>query len=110
MEGLRVRRCSFFILQRTLDHPRGYEKKIFNFTHIHGLLFSDKEINSYGYLNWGPGEPNNLGGIEYCGSITRLGAFNDSPCNVRTVFICEKDKKSIGPGLGVAIRFKYRIL
>merc|ERR1712071_512065 len=45
------------------------------------------------YKDWGPGEPNNLGGIENCGHFTARPYFNfrwnDETCFSRKYFVCQ---------------------
>lgn len=48
------------------------------------------ELQSTGYTNWYPGEPNNKDGTsERCGSMNLSGGLNDFPCDVPAVFFCE---------------------
>ena len=43
--------------------------------------------------NWHSGEPNNVSGIEDCGTIYRTtGRWNDISCNLERPFICERSK------------------
>ncbi|KAJ8727849.1 hypothetical protein PYW08_016234 [Mythimna loreyi] len=43
------------------------------------------------YHAWGWGQPDNLGGRQYCGSLLKNGLLDDTWCHVKTLFICEKD-------------------
>jgi hypothetical protein len=45
-----------------------------------------------GYVHWGPGEPNDTGGIEDCVQLNRYGVdggWNDEPCANALPFVCE---------------------
>lgn len=53
------------------------------------MFVEGDELKSTGYTKWSPGEPNNLGGNEHCGSMHLVGGLNDIPCDEPTVFICE---------------------
>lgn len=54
-------------------------------------VFLGKTLQSTGYVKWDPigGEPNNYGGNEDCGSMTKQGTLNDIGCEYPTVFFCE---------------------
>ena len=46
--------------------------------------------NKFAYTNWMPGEPNNSGGVESCARIYLNLKWNDIPCNLKELFVCEK--------------------
>ncbi|XP_003426493.1 hemolymph lipopolysaccharide-binding protein-like [Nasonia vitripennis] len=48
----------------------------------------DQPFSSLGYANWREGEPNNLGGVEHCGSYYKDG-LNDVPCTKEIAFVCK---------------------
>ena len=52
--------------------------------------FSGQVLEEAGYGRFSPGEPNNAGGGQYCGSIYRNGLIDDMFCYEPAVFICEK--------------------
>lgn len=57
---------------------------------------ADDTLDVAGYNVWSPGEPNNVLGSEYCGSLYRNdGLLNDVNCAKPYAFICEKELKNI---------------
>ncbi|KAL6481102.1 hypothetical protein MHYP_G00091820 [Metynnis hypsauchen] len=47
------------------------------------------------YLNWNNGEPNNLGGIEYCvGMFRDIGTWFDVKCDDKYTSVCYDEKKT----------------
>ena len=54
-----------------------------------------KEIDtmypSGAYAGWTHGQPNNIGGNQYCGCLLRTGntGLQDEPCNNRYPYICD---------------------
>ncbi|CAD0196873.1 unnamed protein product [Chrysodeixis includens] len=60
------------------------------FETVDGLPISDV------YNKWGPGEPNDAGGIEDCVVLTKdTGHLNDDSCHKRAPFICKKTLVSL---------------
>ncbi|KAF9421847.1 hypothetical protein HW555_002287 [Spodoptera exigua] len=59
------------------------------FETIDGLPVSDV------YNNWGPGEPNDAGGVEDCVILRQDGTLNDDQCNKKFPFICKKSLQSL---------------
>lgn len=53
------------------------------------LILLGNTLRGTGYVHWAPGEPNNSGGPENCGSFYRYGGLNDLPCSCRGPFVCE---------------------
>ncbi|KAL4228716.1 chromatin-modulating protein mrc1 [Mactra antiquata] len=51
----------------------------------------------FGYINWAPGEPNNVGNNERCGEIIASGSnngmWNDVPCDQRRSYVCKRKSK-----------------
>ncbi|XP_039746854.1 secretory phospholipase A2 receptor-like isoform X2 [Pararge aegeria] len=47
------------------------------------------------YDRWGPGEPNDAGGIEGCVVMRRDGTLNDDNCAKKFPFICKKTLESL---------------
>ncbi|KAH9645904.1 hypothetical protein HF086_010103 [Spodoptera exigua] len=47
------------------------------------------------YNNWGPGEPNDAGGVEDCVILRQDGTLNDDQCNKKFPFICKKSLQSL---------------
>merc|ERR1719461_1358194 len=52
--------------------------------HVHrtASMKANTKKSAVGYLNWYPGEPNDVGG-EDCGELQPYGAWNDLPCNIK---------------------------
>ncbi|GLH13392.1 C-type lectin 37Db [Gryllus bimaculatus] len=51
---------------------------------------------SAGYARWNPGQPDNGGNVEDCGSIyTDTVGLNDLPCSSKVGFICEQRRWSV---------------
>ncbi|KAK2844142.1 hypothetical protein Q5P01_010801 [Channa striata] len=46
----------------------------------------------FAFINWGPKEPNNLGGLEDCMEINFRGKdyVNDAKCSLKKPFVCAK--------------------
>ena len=49
----------------------------------------NQRLPQAGYDMFPAGEPNNLGGAENCGSITKTGLLNDISCTKKYAFVCE---------------------
>ena len=50
------------------------------------------------YANWGAGEPNNAGGVEWCLDIWRSnGKWNDANCGDVRPYVCSMDKSQQYP-------------
>ncbi|XP_023935049.1 macrophage mannose receptor 1 isoform X2 [Bicyclus anynana] len=47
------------------------------------------------YDRWGPGEPNNAGGVEGCVILRRDGTLNDENCAKKFPFVCKKTLESL---------------
>ncbi|XP_041458722.1 macrophage mannose receptor 1-like isoform X2 [Lytechinus variegatus] len=48
--------------------------------------------SGFGYLNWAPDEPNNVGSSEHCMEIfTKTDTWNDNQCERQRGFICKKN-------------------
>jgi len=56
--------------------------------HIDGKLLGN------GYQDWGPGQPDNSKGIEFCGHFWNAINYkwNDAPCNFKYHFLCQTDR------------------
>lgn len=52
-------------------------------------------LNKAGYAVFSSGEPNNVAGDEFCGSVGRNGKLFDDPCSRQMMFICEKSTDEI---------------
>ncbi|XP_044737458.1 hemolymph lipopolysaccharide-binding protein-like [Chrysoperla carnea] len=53
------------------------------------VTIDGKSMESSGYMHWAPGQPDNAGGNEHCGTLRRSGGLNDFPCETPSPFICE---------------------
>ncbi|XP_044739230.1 hemolymph lipopolysaccharide-binding protein-like [Chrysoperla carnea] len=53
------------------------------------VTIDGKSLENSGYVYWAPGQPNNYGGNEQCGSLWRKGGLTDFPCATSSPFICE---------------------
>ncbi|XP_047527581.1 C-type mannose receptor 2-like isoform X1 [Vanessa atalanta] len=47
------------------------------------------------YDRWGPGEPNDAGGVEGCVILRRDGTLNDDQCDKKYPFICKKSLSTL---------------
>ncbi|XP_077295203.1 macrophage mannose receptor 1-like [Arctopsyche grandis] len=47
-------------------------------------------LSDTGYDKWAPNQPDNRNNVEHCGSMYRNGLLNDIGCNVKAMFVCEK--------------------
>ncbi|KAI5645745.1 lectin c-type domain-containing protein [Phthorimaea operculella] len=56
---------------------------------VHG-----ETLEEAGYAGWGKGEPNNPD-LLFCGTMFQNGELDDSSCNYKTSFICEKDPEAL---------------
>jgi collectin sub-family protein 10 len=57
-----------------------------------GVWYWASTMESFGFTNWGIGEPNNQGEIEDCVELYLLDyVWNDKICNTHNHFICEKE-------------------
>jgi hypothetical protein len=52
-------------------------------------LFAGDSLNSTGYVQWGPNEPNS-GDTANCGAVRRTGDLYDSYCRNLFPFFCEQ--------------------
>lgn len=53
------------------------------------MKFLGSTLQSTGYTNWVPGQPDNYGGNENCGSMHISGGLNDYSCSIPALFFCE---------------------
>ncbi|XP_049880809.1 C-type mannose receptor 2-like [Pectinophora gossypiella] len=58
------------------------------------LTIHGQTLNEAGYERWNPGEPNNPDS-QFCGGMFRNGNLDNSSCEKRSAFICEKDPESL---------------
>ncbi|GBP56423.1 Hemolymph lipopolysaccharide-binding protein [Eumeta japonica] len=55
------------------------------------LTIQGETLEQANYNEWQGGQPNDAGGNEDCGSISRDGKLNDINCETVTLFICERN-------------------
>ena len=55
------------------------------------ILIAGESLNRTGFNRWSPGQPDNAGNAEDCGSILTDGGLNDLPCSGKHAFICEQE-------------------
>lgn len=55
------------------------------------LTIQGKPLESTGFTRWDYPEPNNIGGNENCGSLSRHGSMNDIHCSWKLAFFCEQE-------------------
>ncbi|XP_066921242.1 lymphocyte antigen 75-like isoform X2 [Clytia hemisphaerica] len=62
-----------------------------------GWTWSDDSIVNF--LNFAPGQPNNLNSLESCVTMYSTGQWHDSPCNLKGLYICKTndDMKKVKP-------------
>ncbi len=60
---------------------------------IPGCVFQWVTAEPFLWSDWGPGQPDNAGGVEDCAELYAGfgGALNDYPCNVPLPFVCERE-------------------
>lgn len=67
-----------------------------------GAGYHWQDGSPFGFLNWSPGEPNNINRHEHCGELVTggktRGYWNDVDCNNRRGYICKKPS----PGMTTA--------
>lgn len=68
-------------------------------------------MNSTGYANWQPGQPNidSGSGGEHCVEMKRDGTWNDDECFNRQQYICEKELEYIALHNIYIVRIKHSI-
>lgn len=54
------------------------------------LIILGKYLADAGYNKWELGQPDNWRNEEHCGSMYRNGLLNDVACDVKAMFVCEK--------------------
>lgn len=52
---------------------------------------TDQPLRETGYVVWDNFEPNNAGGDEDCLSVKKTGGLNDTGCDLKLAFMCERE-------------------